>query len=147
MLELALQTHILAASAISDDIASRCWFQEPDPTQTQLPDVLFSRVSESQQETHDGDGDDLQFPLYEFTARSLQPSDCITLGDNVRRQLRQLRTGATVTTTAGDVVVDTLDVLGVTDETATVSVDGSERVAYSRTVLCRIGFRQSTAAP
>ena len=147
MLELALQTHILAASAISSAIGSRCWFQEPDPTATQLPDVVFERASESQEETHDGDAEDLQFPLYEFTARSLQPSETITLADKVRRQLRLLRTGATVTTTAGDVVVDQLDVLGVTDEPVTVSVDGSERVAYARSILCRIGFRQSTAAP
>jgi hypothetical protein len=146
MPELALKTHLLSKTDISSVVGTRVDVGDVDPSRDGLPDVLFRLNTLDNEETFGGDAEDLQFPIYEFDARSSKPSECYTLADNVRRALRELATGATITTTLGDVVIDQLQILGVEDQTSTFEANGKSRIVYTRTILVQVGFRQSVAA-
>ena len=95
-------------------------------------------------ETLDGAGEDLQFPFFEFEARSTRPTECIELAEAVRVALRGLRTGATITTTGGGVTVEQVTLHGHADDESKFEAGGKARILYSRTVLAQIGYRFST---
>jgi hypothetical protein len=146
MPELALKTHLIAQTAIAAIVGTRIAFGDIQPARDGVPDILFRLNSLDNEETFDGNGEDLQFPLFEFECRSWKPSQTITLANLVRRALRELRTGATISTTSGNVVIDQLSILGVEDDSTEIEGNGKTRLIYSRTVLTQLGFRYSVAA-
>lgn len=145
MLELGLKTFLASKNSISAIVGSRIWWSAPDPQTANLPDLTFDALTNFNS-THDGEGEDLQFPVVTVECRTLEPTPCITLADLVRRSLRELSSGATVSTTVGDVVFEQCEILAQGDDQATYQVDGTERTVYSRFVTCRLGFRFSTAS-
>lgn len=109
-----------------------------------LPDILFRMPDGPIDETLDGLGEDLQFPFFEFECRSTQPTECIELAEAVRLALRALATGATISTTDGNVTVEQLSLHGHADDESKFEAGGKARMLYSRTVLAQIGYRFST---
>lgn len=144
MLELALQAHLISKTQITAIAGERIWWQGPDPQNAELPDVSFT-LDTPHKATHDGNAEDLQFSVVTFEARTLEPSPCITLAGLIRRALRELKNGATVSTSAGDVVVEQLCPIAVDDHTTHYRADGTERTVYTRTFICRVGYRHSNA--
>lgn len=142
-LELGLQTHLAADAGVAA-ITTRLWLGDVAPQAEILPDVLFKLVDGSIEETFDGAGEDLQFPIFSFECRHTLPAGGIALATAVRLALRLLATGATIATTAGDVIIEQLCLLGEEDETSTFEAGGKARTLYSRTVLAQIGFRIQT---
>jgi len=144
-LELALKAHLASKSQITAIVEQRIWWNAPDPQTAELPDITFE-LSTAHQPTHDGNGEDLQFSIVTFHARSLEPSPCITINDLVRRACRDLALGATVSTASGDVEIEQLCQLATDDDQANYKADGTERTVYRRSFVCRVGFRHSTEA-
>lgn len=152
MLEDAIKTHLLSKAAITDGtgvsdfdgVGTRIWYGDIPPKINALPDVTFEIVSGDHEATLTGDAADLQFPSYVFTARSItEPTPCIKLADLIRRALHELRNGATVTTTySGSVDIESVEILGETDDTESLK-DGSEKVVYERLIVARVGYRHS----
>lgn len=146
MLELALQTHLLAQGVITAVVGTRVRFGHIEPSGDGIPDVLYRVADQTNFETFDGAGEDLQFPIYEFECRSWLPTEAITLAGYVRRALRELRTGATITTTLGDVLIEQVSILGVDDETTRFEGSGKSRLVYSRVVVAQVGYRFETGS-
>lgn len=142
-LELALHTHLNADIAVAA-ITSRVHFGDVAPQKNSLPDVLFRMPDGAIDETFDGAGEDLQFPFFEFECRSFKPTQQITLAEAVRVALRSIRSGATITTTDGDVTIDQIVLHGHADDDSQFEAGGKARTLYSRTVLAQIGFRFDT---
>lgn len=142
-LEHGLQTHLTDDAGVSA-LTSRIWLGDVSPQAEALPDVLFRLVDGPIDETFGSDAEDLQFLTYEFECRSTLPGAAIALAKAVRVALRLLATGATITTTAGNVVVEQLCLTGYADEASQFEDGGKARTLHSRTVLAQVGHRIET---
>ena len=145
-LELALRTHLLSKTPITDIVGQRVAFGAIEPSADKLPDVLFAQLDASFTSTLDGDGEDLQFPFFEFACRSFDPTDVMTLANLIRRSLRELATGATITTSLGDVVIEQLVISGEEDQATAFEGQGLARLLHSRSIVVQVGYRFAVAA-
>ena len=99
-LEEALRKHLLDTTEVAA-ITDQVWLGDIAPQSKTLPDVLFQMTDGGIDETYDGNAEDLQFPFFEFTSRAVDPVVCVNLNTEVRKALRALRTGATITLSSG----------------------------------------------
>lgn len=145
-LELALRTHLLSKTSITDIVGTRVVFGDIEPSADALPDVLFRKFDGSFASTLDSAAEDLQFPFFEFECRSTKPSETVTLAALVRRALRELMTGATITTSVGDVVIEQLLVSGEEDQATNYEGNGLSQLIHSRSVVVQVGYRFAVSA-
>lgn len=142
-LEAALRSYLLTRSAIVAIVEDRIALGDAAPEAELLPDLYYEVAHSSYDNTLDGLGEDLQFPVVEITARSLRASDCLTLVGLVATALRQMP-GTTITAgseTGVPVVTCDLDDTGSPQPSDEISADGTTRTVYRYSVLATLGYR------
>lgn len=145
-LELALRTHLLSKTSITDIVGTRVAFGNIEPSADALPGLLFRKLDGSFASTLDGDGEDLQFPFFEFECRSTKPSETVTLAALVRRALRELMTGATISTSVGNVDIAQLLISGEEDQATDYEGNGLSELIHSRSIVVQVGYRFAVSA-
>ncbi len=143
IIEEALRAYLCSVTGVTDLVSDRIQCGEFVPEGSALPDVYYEVSHDGYQDTFDGLGENLQFPIVEITCRALKAIDASRICSAVVNALRDapgvnVTVGATTAAPFAEIDVD--DPGSHVPNGELVSAAGTQQSIYRYAALLTIGF-------